>query len=147
MRILQYYVRSVPNDTPRQRPLERFWPYAELPEQPTEQELAALDPDLQEALFGARPRPFSITLVFPALDVPGFPRALDIARASAEFRETGTGGAHRYRARFRSNDAAHLRDLFEIVGGADATDVLIDDRPVPYARELWLPLVWFLIPR
>jgi hypothetical protein len=22
---------------------------------------------------------------------------------------------------------------------------LIDDRPVPYARELWLPLVWFLI--
>jgi hypothetical protein len=25
--------------------------------------------------------------------------------------------------------------------------VLIDDRPVPYARELWLPLVWFLLPR
>jgi hypothetical protein len=24
---------------------------------------------------------------------------------------------------------------------------LIDDRPVPYARELWLPLVWFLLPR
>jgi hypothetical protein len=23
--------------------------------------------------------------------------------------------------------------------------VLIDDRPLPYARELWLPLVWFLI--
>jgi hypothetical protein len=23
--------------------------------------------------------------------------------------------------------------------------VLIDDRPVPYARELWLPLLWFLI--
>ena len=81
------------NDTPRQRPLERFWPYAELPEQPTEQELAALDPDLQEALFGARPRRFSITLVFPALDAPGFSRALDIARASAEFRETGSGAA------------------------------------------------------
>ena len=30
---------------------------------------------------------------------------------------------------------------------SDATEVLIDDRPVPYARELWLPLVWFLIPR
>jgi hypothetical protein len=23
--------------------------------------------------------------------------------------------------------------------------VLIDDQPVPYARELWLPLVWCLI--
>ena len=92
-------------------------------------------------------RPFSITIVFPPLDVPEFPRALDIARQSAEFRETGAGAERRYRARFWSSDAPRLRDLFEIVGGSDATDVLIDDRAVPYARELWLPLVWFLIPR
>ena len=134
-------------DQPKFRPLERFWPYADLPEQPTDEELAALDPDLHEALFGSRPRPFSITVVFPALDDPDFPRALDLARRSAEFRETGSGGAHRYRARFWSSDAAQLRDLFQIVGRSDATEVLIDDRPVPYARELWLPLVWFLIPR
>jgi hypothetical protein len=103
-------------DPPKYRPLERFWPYAELPEQPTDEELAALDPDLHEALFGARPRPFSIT-----------------------------GASRRYRARFWSSDAARLRDLFQIVGGSDDTEVLIDDRPVPYARELWLPLVWLLI--
>ena len=132
---------------PKYRPLERFWPYAELPEQPTDEELAALDPDLHDALFGAQSRPFSITLVFPVLDVPDFAKALDLARASAEYRETGSGPALRYRARFWSSDPIRLRDLFEIVGGADATDVLIDDRPVPYARELWLPLVWFLIPR
>jgi hypothetical protein len=134
-------------DPPKFRPLERFWPYAELPEQPTEEELAALDPDLHEALFGSRPRPFSITIVFPPLEVPEFPRALDIARASAEFRETGGSEGKRYRARFWPSDAAHLRDLFEIVGRSDLTEVLIDDRPVPYARELWLPLVWFLLPR
>src|SRR3989442_14422826 len=134
-------------DPPKYRPLERFWPYAELPEQPTDEELAALDPDLHEAVFGARPRPFSITLVFPALDGPDFTRALDIARSSAEFRESGSGAARRYRARFWSSDAARLRDLFEIVGPLDDTEVLVDDRPVPYARELWLPLVWFLIRR
>ena len=134
-------------DPPKYRPLERFWPYADLSEQPSEEELAALDPDLHEALFGARPRPFSITLVFPDLDIAEFPRALALARASAEFRETGKGEAHRYRARFWSSDAARLRELFELVGPSDATEVLIDDRPVPYARELWLPLVWFLIPR
>ena len=50
-------------DPPRYRPLERFWPYAELSEQPTDAELAALDPDLYEALFGAHKRPFSIVLV------------------------------------------------------------------------------------
>ena len=134
-------------EPPKYRPLERFWPYAELSEQPTAAELAALDPDLYEALFGAQKRPFSITLVFPALDVLAFPAALAIARASAEFREAGTGPALRYRARFWSSDARALRDLFQIVGESDATEVLIDDRPVPYARELWLPLVWFLIPR
>ena len=134
-------------DPPKYRPLERFWPYAELPEQPTVDEFAAIDPDLQEALFGSQPRPFSITLVFPRLENADFDRALELARASAEFRETGSGASHRYRARFWSSDAARLRDLFQIVGASDATEVLIDDRPVPYARELWLPLVWFLLPR
>src|SRR5438093_5427310 len=90
-----------PLDQLKTRPLERFWPYAELPEQPTEEQLAVLDPDLQEALFGAQARPFSITIVFPPLDSPEFPRALELARASAEYRETGRGAALRHRARFR----------------------------------------------
>ena len=38
------------SDPPKYRPLERFWPYAELPEQPTNEELATLDPDLHDAL-------------------------------------------------------------------------------------------------
>jgi hypothetical protein len=135
------------SDSPKYRPLERFWPYAELPEQPDEQELAALDPDLHEALFGSTGRPFSITLVFPELDHPQFGHALELARGAAEFRETGKGESHRYRARFLPQDVQRLRDVFQVVGAADATDVLIDDRPVPYARELWLPLVWFLLPR
>src|SRR5436190_1513364 len=70
-----------------------------------------------------------------------------MARASAEYREVGTGAAHRYRARFLSSDAAQLKALFELVGRSDLTEVLVDDRPVPYARTLWLPLVWFLLHR
>lgn len=132
-------------DPPKTRPLERFWPYADLPEQPTVEELASLDPDLHEALFGAQPRPFSITIVFPHFDGPDFARAMEIARVSAEYRQTGDGAGLRYRARFWSSDALRLRELFEIVGRSDATEVLIDDRPLPYARQLWLPLVWFLL--
>jgi hypothetical protein len=33
------------------------------------------------------------------------------------------------------------------VGRFPMSEVLIDDRPVPYARELWLPLLWYLLPR
>src|SRR5919108_1955029 len=126
-------------EVPAYRPLKRFWPYRELPEQPTDEELASLDPALAEALFGTPRGPFSISLDFPPFDGPDYARALDLARASAEYREIGQGGALRHRARFYPGDALKLRTLFEIVGRFDACVVLIDDRPLPYARELWLP--------
>ncbi len=127
------------------RPVERFWPYVDLPEQPTDEELAALDPELSAALFGRPPLPFSVSLEFPAFDGPDYERAIALARASDEYCELASGAARRHRARFFPGHALQLRDLFDIVGRFDACEVLIDDRPVPYARELWLPLVWFLI--
>lgn len=136
-----------PSNPPTSRPRERFWPYADLPEQLTDQEIAQLDPDLHAELFGTPPRPLSVTLVFPVLDTDDYDRAVQLAKASAEYRETGAGSSFRHRARFWPADAGKLRDLFELVGRFDATEVLVDDRPVPYARELWLPLMWFLIPR
>ncbi len=135
------------SEQPRYRPRESFWPYVELSEDLTSEEVAALDPDLHAELFGTPPRPLSITVVFPVLDSPDYGRAVELARASAEYRETGTDADFRHRARFWPADAVKLRDLFEIAGRFDQTEVLVDDRPVPYARELWLPLVWFLIPR
>ena len=75
----------------------------------------------------------------------GDARAVEMARESAEYRELGGGEGLRHRARFYPEAAIKLRDLFEIVGQFDSTDVLIDDKPIPYARELWLPLVWMLI--
>jgi hypothetical protein len=130
---------------PDYRPIERFWPYVNLPEQPTDEELANLNPELAEALFGRSPLPFSVSLEFPRFDGPEYARAVELARKSADYREIGSGTELRHRARFYPQDALQLRDLFDIVGRFDATDVLVDDRPVPYARELWLPLVWFLI--
>jgi hypothetical protein len=130
---------------PEYKPVERFWPYVDLPEHPTPEELAALQPELAEALFGAPKRPFSISLEFSPFDGQQYERALTMARASAEYREIGDGASLRHRARFYPDAPLKLRDLFEIVGRFDSTDVLIDDKPLPYARELWLPLVWMLI--
>jgi hypothetical protein len=132
-------------DVPAYRPLERFWPYVDLPEQPTDEELANLDPALAEALFGTPRRPFSVSLDFPVFPGADYERAVALARASSEYLELGSEGALRHRARFYPSQALQLRTLFEIVGRLDACEVLIDDRPLPYARELWLPLMWFLI--
>ena len=131
----------------RTQPLERFWPYAEQPEDPTPEELAALDPDLHTTLFGPRELPFSITLVFPRFDGDSYPRAVELARQAAEYREVGSGDQFRHRARFFVGNALQLHALFELAGNQPGSEVLIDDRPIPYARELWLPLVWFLLLR
>ncbi|MEO6212591.1 MAG: hypothetical protein ABIP65_03085 [Vicinamibacterales bacterium] len=130
---------------PEYRPVERFWPYVELPEQPTPEELAALHPELAEALFGTPKLPFSISIEFSPFEGPDYPRALDLARTGAEYRDLGAGPSLRHRVRFFPPAASTLRALFDIVGRFDSTDVLVDDKPVPYARELWLPLLWFLI--
>jgi len=131
---------------PKVRPLERFWPYADLSEQLSVEEQASLDPDLYEALYGRRPdRPFSITLVFPDLDLPDFARALELARQSPDFSQTGSGPLTRYRVRFQIGDAARLRDVFGVVGRSADTEILVDDQAWPYGRELWIPLVSFFI--
>lgn len=131
----------------RTQPLERFWPYADHPEQPTPEELAALDPDLHAALFGPRQLPFSVTVVFPRFDGDDYDRAVALAREAAEYRQVGSGDDFRHRARFFSSEALALRDLFQLTGFHPRTEVLIDDRPVPYARELWLPMIWLLLLR
>jgi len=134
-------------DEPRYRPRERFWPYVDVPEEPTDEEVAALDPELRAELFGPESRPFSVTVSFPRFEGEAYGRAVALARASAEYREFGAGEQFRHRARFHPRDVVALHDLWGIVGGFDASEVLIDDRPVPYARELWLPLFWFLMLR
>jgi hypothetical protein len=133
-------------DRPEYRPLERFWPYAELDESPSEEELAALHPELRAVLFGGPELPFSISLVFPAFEGESYTAALDRARRADEYTEFTSAGRQHHRARFLPGARPiDLRDLYDLVGSVPGSEVLVDDRPVPYARELWLPLVWLLI--
>ncbi len=133
-------------DEPDHRPLERFWPYAELPEQPTDEELAALHPELKRVLFGGPDQPFSMSIEFPVFEGDACARAVEMARGSDEYVELEVDGQVRHRARFFPGQRPlELRELYELVGHVPGTEVLIDDQPMPYARELWLPLVWFLI--
>lgn len=133
-------------DRPTHRPLERFWPYAELSEAPSDEELATLRPELREVLFGTPARAFSISLEFPVFEGERCAKAIELAKASDEFEEITHGVIPRYRARFYSDgDPIRLRNLYELVSDVPDNQVLVDDRPVPFARELWLPLVWCLI--
>jgi hypothetical protein len=128
------------------RPLDRFWPYAELSEQPSDAELAALHPELREAIFGASSLPFSITLSFPRFEGEHYARAMALAAGANDLKAVGADEGFRHMATFvPAEHPERIRDLYDLVGEVPGTEVLVDGQPVPFARQLWLPLVWFLI--
>ncbi|HEY3119051.1 MAG TPA: hypothetical protein VGL15_00385 [Vicinamibacteria bacterium] len=111
-----------------------------------EADIAHLSDEMAGVLYpGRRPRPFRVGVVFDAFDGPSYPRAVELARRSPVYAETGSGADLRHQAAFDTAAAGVLRELFEIVGERPGTDVLVDGKKVPYARELWLPLFWLFV--
>ena len=83
------------DDLPDHRPRDRFWPYVDLPEEPSDAELAALDPDLEDALFGRSDRPFSVTLSFSVFPGENYQRAVVLASQASNYRTAGTADSMR----------------------------------------------------
>jgi hypothetical protein len=110
-----------------------------------EKDISSLSDEMAELLYpGRRPRPFRIGLRFDRFDGPGLAPALALARKSPEFRESTSRGPE-YHAAFDAGDARTLRDLFEIVKERPDLEVRVDGKRLPYAHELWLPLVWMFV--
>ena len=108
-----------------------------------EEDLSHLSDEMVDILYpGRRPRPFRIGVSFDSFGGPNYPRALDLAKRAPVYRETTEGRVLRHYAAFDSTGVNVLRELFDIVGPVTGTEVLVDGKKVPYARELWLPLFW-----
>lgn len=111
-----------------------------------ETDISHLSDEMADILYpGRRPRPLRMGLHFEAFDGPQYPRALELARRSPVYRETREADGIIHHAAFEAAAARVLRDLFDIVGQRPGTDVLLDGKKIPYAREIWLPLFWIFV--
>jgi hypothetical protein len=111
-----------------------------------EDDISSLPDEMAELLYpGRRPRPFRIGLRFDRFDGPGLAPALALAQKSPEFREAIGRDGPEYHAAFDAGDARTLRDLFEIVKQRPDLEVRVDGKRLPYAHELWLPLLWMFV--
>jgi hypothetical protein len=108
---------------------------------PEEQDISHLSDEMADILYpGRRRRPFRMGLVFEAFEGGDYPRALELAHRSPVYREATEAGRRRHHAAFDASAAESFRDLYQIVGHRPGTDVLVDSKKVPYAREIWMPL-------
>lgn len=111
-----------------------------------EEDISHLSDEMADILYpGRRPRPFRIAVTFDAFTGEDHARAVALARQSSLYAERSEDGVTRHEAAFDTRDARVLRDLFQVVGARPGTDVSVDGKRVPYARELWLPLFWLFV--
>jgi hypothetical protein len=111
-----------------------------------EDDVSHLSDEMADILYpGRRARPFRMGIAFDAFEGPGYRRAIELARRSPAYHERERGGETRHEAAFEPAGAGTLRELFQLVGPRPGTDVLVDGKKAPYARELWLPLFWMFV--
>jgi len=111
-----------------------------------EDDISHLSDEMADILYpGRRPRPFRMGIAFDAFEGPEYAQAVELARRSPVYHEHPQGGMQRHEAAFDAAGAGMLRDLFQLVGQRPGTDVLVDGKKAPYARELWLPLFWMFV--
>jgi hypothetical protein len=111
-----------------------------------EQDISQLSDEMADLLYpGRRPRPFRIGVRFDRFDGPGLEPALALARQSPVYREEPGRDGPSYHAAFEASAARTLLRLFEIVKERPDLELRIDGKQLPYAHELWLPLVWMFV--
>jgi hypothetical protein len=114
---------------------------------PEEQDISHLSDEMADILYpGRRPRPFRMGIAFDAFEGGEYHRAIELAKKSPVYREITDQGSLRHYGAFDVGGADDFRNLFLLVGQRAGTDVLVDNKKVPYARELWMPLYFIHLP-
>jgi len=112
-----------------------------------EEDISHLSDEMADILYpGRRARPFRLGLVFDAWSGTDHEQAVALARRSPVYREVTESGRLRHQAGFEAAEAETFRDLYRLVGHRAGTDVLVDNKRVPYAREIWMPLYFIHLP-
>ena len=113
-----------------------------------EEDISHLKDRMKEILYPKRYNPsFSVTLVFPPDKSPHYSEAIEIAKISPYYYTTGEDRFLRHYAKFDVSQVEtlyHLHELLETF--KNAYEVYINDKMLPYARGLWLPLMWIFLP-
>jgi len=99
---------------------------------------------LENILFPKRTgHEFKVTVRFQKFISRDYPEALAIAKRNQHFMEEGEGDFHTVYASFYPADVDDLHALYDLVKDQATTRIYLNNRYIPYTRDLWLFLFWF----
>jgi len=86
---------------------------------------------------------FRITVVFGRRIHPHYEQAVALAKRNPTYKEEGSGDWIRHSAVYTPDMVEDLFALFNLVHDCEKTEILVNHKRIPYAHQLWLPLMWF----
>ena len=103
-----------------------------------------MDDKLADILYPSdRAKEFKITLVFGYKTSPDYAKAVDLAKRNPAYTEVGSDEWIRHSATFAPAQVDELFALFSLVHEWERTEVLVNHKRIPYAHQLWIPLMRF----
>jgi hypothetical protein len=86
---------------------------------------------------------FRITMIFGYRRTPEYKKAVALAKRNPTYKEEGEGEWIRHSAVYTPAEVEELFQLFNLVHDWESTEILVNHKRLPYAHQLWLPLMWF----
>jgi len=108
------------------------------------EDLAAQD-KLDDILYpSTAAKSFRITVTFGYRMTPEYKKAVAIAQRNPTYKAEGEGEWIRHSAVYTPAEVEDLFQLFNLVHDwGESLEILVNHKKLPYAHELWLPLMWF----
>lgn len=111
-----------------------------------EEDISHLSPRSKEILYPKRmEKDFRITVEFGPFKENRYREAVSHAKKSSHYRESGSGKYLRHHAGYTCRDVNDLFRLFNLVEEDPSCSILVNGKEFPYARTLWLPLMWIFL--
>jgi hypothetical protein len=86
---------------------------------------------------------FKITIEFGHNVASNYEKAVELAKKNPHYHDTGSGEWIRHSATYVPEDVEELFELFNLVHEWEGTEILVNNKRLPYGHQLWLPLMWF----
>lgn len=90
-----------------------------------------------------RAKTFKITVEFGYKSSPDYKKAVERAKKNPTYQEKGSGEWIRHSATYTPQEVDDLFELFSLVHEWDSTEIRVNHKRIPFAHQLWLPLMWF----